>query len=316
MSTESDGTYGYTLEQLMAVDVPPVPDGFEAFWRNAYARARQISPNVTRRRTDGGNESYDVWEVEFDSLDGVRIGAWLVTRRDVWPQTATRGVVVGHGYGGRQAPEVRVPGTADVAIYPCARGFDRSAHPKIPNQAFDHVIHGIDAPETYSHLGSCADLVWCAANALQSLFPRMQRFWYRGGSFGGGIGALGLPWDERYDRAFLAVPSFGNHPLRLQMPCVGSGESVRKLHAQRPEIFETLKFFDAAVAGRFMTIPVLVAAAVQDPAVPPPGQFSVYNGIASAKKLLVRQAGHMDHPANAEDDCRINAEVEAWFVEE
>lgn len=315
MTTEAEGTYGYSRDDLLAVGVPEVPEGFEAFWRAAYARARQVAPNVTRRRTERGNDAFDSWEIEYDSLDGVRIGGWLITRRDVWPTSATRGVVIGHGYGGREAPEVIVPGTADVALYPCARGFHRSACESIPGNSSSHVIHGIDDPETYSHLGSCADLVWCAANALQSLFPNMERLWYRGGSFGGGIGALGLPWDERYDRAFLNVPSFGNHPLRLTLRCTGSGEAVRKLHQQRPEIMQTLRLFDAAVAARFLSIPVLVEAAMQDSTVPPPGQFSVYNAIPSEKKLIVRHAGHMDHPANDEDNRIIAAAVEAWFAE-
>jgi cephalosporin-C deacetylase len=29
---------------------------------------------------------------------------------------------------------------------------------------------------------------------------------------------MALPWDDRFQRAYLEVPSFGNHPLRVQMP--------------------------------------------------------------------------------------------------
>ncbi|MEZ5576382.1 MAG: hypothetical protein R3F44_12440 [Candidatus Competibacteraceae bacterium] len=38
-----------------------------------------------------------------------------------------------------------------------------------------------------------------------------------------------------------------------------------------------------------------VAAARFDPAVPPPGQFAVYNALAGPKELFVLRAGHFDH---------------------
>ena len=58
-----------------------------------------------------------------------------------------------------------------------------------------------------------------------------RRLDYMGISFGGGIGALALPWDERFHRAHLNVPSFGHHPLRLTLPepdTTGSGSNQNK----------------------------------------------------------------------------------------
>ncbi|MBC2594455.1 glycoside hydrolase family 3 C-terminal domain-containing protein [Ruficoccus amylovorans] len=41
------------------------------------------------------------------------------------------------------------------------------------------------------------------------------------------LGPLAIPWDELIKRGFLEVPSFGNHPLRLELPSSGSGKAVR-----------------------------------------------------------------------------------------
>ena len=84
----------------------------------------------------------------------------------------------------------------------------------------------------YVHGGCAADTVVVRGLGAPGAVSRRRGGWYLGISFGGGIGALALPWDERFHRAHLNVPSFGHHPLRLGMPCVGSGEAVRR-HQRR-----------------------------------------------------------------------------------
>ena len=168
------------------------------------------------------------------------------------------------------APDLNLPIPHAAALFPCLRGQSRSRLPGVPENGMEHVLYGIESRETYIHGGCAADL-WCAASALLALVPQAgERLDYMGGSFGGGIGALALPWDKRFTAAHLSVPSFGNHPLRLTLPCVGSGESVRKYHQTYPKVTEVLRYFDAATAARRIAIPVLVAAALFDPAVPRP----------------------------------------------
>ena len=88
--------------------------------------------------------------------------------------------------------------------------------------------------ETYIHRGCVADY-WGAASALIEVVPEAAgQLYYSGGIFGDGIGALMLPWDDRFAKAFLDVPSFGNHPLRLLAPCVGSGKSMRHITNRIP----------------------------------------------------------------------------------
>jgi len=57
-----------------------------------------------------------------------------------------------------------------------------------------------------------------------------------------------------------------------------------------------IQYFDAATAARFMRQPALVGCARFDAAVPPPGQFSVFNAIPSEKKLVARAGGHWEYP--------------------
>lgn len=298
-----DPTHGYDLSTLLAIAAPPEPEGFATFWRNLYGRARSVTVAPILREISSPCSRTRSFEVEFDSLDGIRIKGWLTRPRDGYVE---RGAVVGHGYGGRDGPDFHLPLARAALIFPCARGISRSARADVPDNPDAHVLHGIERRESYVHGGCAADTVWCAASALLELFPMaIQRLDYLGISFGGGIGALALPWDERFRRAHLNVPSFGHYPLRLSMPCVGSGESVRRYQHRTGRALETLRYFDAAVAARHIRIPMHVAAARFDPAVPPPGQFAIYNALASSKELFPLQAGHFDHAGTTTENARL-----------
>jgi cephalosporin-C deacetylase len=307
-----DPRCGFDEAALLRVAPPAEVEGFADFWRKTYAQAMKTPLNIACRPIYFPSTDADYFEIEYDGLDGGRVGGWLRVPR----QEFSRGVVIGHGYGGREKPDDHLPGAPAAAIFPCARGFHRSAAPGLPGNAAFHVIRGIESRESYIHRYCAADL-WSAASVLLELFPQVaDRLDYQGASFGGGMGAIALPWDHRFRRAFLDVPSFGNHPLRLTLPCVGSGESVRLLHQRRPEIIFVLRFFDSAVAAAHIHIPTLAACALFDPAVPPPGQFAVYNALAGEKELFVRPAAHFDFADGAKVEEEVYKRLETWFKDD
>lgn len=310
-SFDFDPSYGCDLDALLELDPPVPPDDFAAFWQGLYAKSLAIEPEPITREIRSPVEQLRFYEVEFNSLNGFRIRGWMTLPRR---GQVTRGVVVGHGYGGRDAPDLSVPMTRAAAIFPCARGISRSVQPSVPSDPNQHVLYGIHSRDSYVLGGAAADTVWCAASALQELMPETtSRLDYMGISFGGGVGALALPWDRRFASGHLNVPTFGNHPLRLTLPCVGSGEAVRHYFAQQPNLREVLRYFDAASAARQLRIPMHIAPALFDPAVPPPGQFSIYNAITGPKQLFVLQAGHFEYPGKADEDKRLLASLTAFF---
>lgn len=306
-----DPTYGYDLEKLHAVKGPEGPEDFETFWRTTRAEAMAVPLNLEKREIACAVAGCALYEAEFDSFDGARIGAWITVPKK-GPHRG--GSVVYHGYGGRGMPEFHLPTPAGPAIFPCARGFNRSARKDIPGEAMGHVVHGIKTRETYVHRGCVAD-VWAAASALIELYPdAAEDLRYLGGSFGGGMGALAVPWEDRFRTAFLDIPSFGNHPLRVTLPCTGSGASVRRYWRKHPEVLDVLAYFDAAVAAQYITIPAFVAAATFDPAVPPPGQFAIYNAIPEPKELFVRTAAHFASPYEVPEGRKLHRRLLSWFT--
>lgn len=306
-----DPTYGYDEAALRGVDTPPAPADFDDFWRATHAEALTVPTNPTRRELPCSRRGYQLFEVEYDAWGDCRIGGWLLVPQD----TPIRcGFVCGHGYGGREAPDLWLPRDDAAALFPCARGFHRSARSDLPCTAAQHVVHGIESRETYLHRGCATDL-WAAVTVLTELVPEVgQTLFYVGGSFGGGMGAMMLPWDPRFQRGYLGVPSFGHHPIRLDCPCVGSGEAVRSYERQHPELREVLAYYDTAIHATRITIPLLVMCARFDPAVPPPGQFAVYNALPGEKELVIQSAGHFEYPGAVAEGRALAARQRTWFA--
>ncbi|MFD7862316.1 acetylxylan esterase [Streptomyces sp. NPDC059783] len=311
-----DPAYGHTLDDLRAVPAPPAPEDFAAFWRARYDAALAVDTAPELGPVEEERDGVRIHSVTYTSVGGVRLGGWVALPLEAGP--VRHGFVIGHGYGGRQdpGPEVPLPLPGSAAILPCVRGMvTRGTVEGIPEVSSAHVLHGIASRDTYV-IGDCVADLWCAASALQELVPELAgpgRLGYLGESFGGGLGALALPWDPRFAAAQLTVPTFGNHPLRLTLPCAGSGEAVRGYHADHPEVVEVLRYFDAATAAGFVELPTLVAAALFDPYVPPPGQFAVHNALAGPAELRVLEAGHFEHEGLAAEVAALVAARREFF---
>ncbi len=303
-----DPTYGYSREELLALKPPEIePVDFDPFWKKTYEEARNVplSAEMGEHKTSQSGQPYQ--EVFFDTLGKFRVGGWLYFPKIPTPQAM---IVHAHGYGGPGDPGFEEDGAIHLTVH--APGFSLSSHPDLPNESAKHVIHGISSKETYL-IRTCVAALWSAATFLLENFPSLKdKLFFQGVSFGGGLGALTLAWENRFVRSQLVVPTFGHHPIRLQCQCGGSGEAVRQLHALRPEISAVLGYFDAATAAKRIRHPVLVAPALFDPAVPPPGQFAVANAIPS-KERFVLQGGHFQYPDEAKEYLALDQRTREWF---
>ena len=305
-----DFTYGYNLEQLLQIVPPPQPEGFAAFWQARYRHAMKLDPCQRINPCASMHPDYDCYDLSYRSTDDFEIRGWVLIPK-LTP--VTRGVVVGHGYGGREGPDYDLPISSAAFIFPCFRGLSRSKCWPISDNPTYHVLHDIDKRDRYI-LGGCVEDLWLAVSALLKLFPSATgHVAYLGISFGGGIGGLALPWESRIQRAHFNVPSFGNQPLRLQLPTWGSAASVQNYQREHSNILATLQYYDTAVAARHIKVPVHMALALTDPVVAAPSQFSIYNALPGEKKLFVLEKGHADYPRQAAQKKALLSELQEFF---
>ncbi len=305
-----DPAYGYSLAQLLQITAPPAPEGFAEFWQARYQRAMKLDPSPRLNPSNCSHPDYSCYDFSYRSTDAFEIGGWALVPKHL---PVTRGVVVGHGYGGRAEPDYDIPIPGAAFLFPCFRGLSRSRRAPISDDPSYHVLHDIDRRDHYI-LGGCVEDLWLAISSLLALFPATAgHVAYLGCSFGGGIGALALPWDRRIQRAHLNVPSFGNHPLRLQLPSWGSAAAVQKYQREHGNILATLNYYDAAIAAQTIQTPLHIAAALADPVVAPPGQFSIYNAVPGEKKLFVLDMGHADYPDKVVQEKALLSELQEFF---
>lgn len=303
-----DPSCGYDRAALLAVTPPPGPDDFDAFWQQTRAECDAVPLNLQVRPLESPSPAHRLHALRFSTLGGVKVGAWLVTPVDGNIDTAA---VVGHGYGGRDAPDW--PIQRGAFLFFCAPGFHLSADPELPNECYQHVLHGITHRDTYI-IRYCVAAIWSSARALETYFERtFSRLYYFGGSFGGGLGALAMPHDARFTKCVFNVPTFGHQPIRLTCRGQGSGEAVRLYAEEHPEVIDVLHYYDAGTAATRITIPNVTAPALFDPAVAPPGQFAVSNPMARHGHQFILSAGHFEYADAQREDRALNQLVDSFI---
>lgn len=306
-----DPSCGMSLDELLALRAPEPPADFAPWWRARCQRALAFDPCPVLGPSPLRHEDWWVSQLRYYSTSEVIIGGWLLTPRR---EPVERAVVVGHGYGGRQTPDFDLPFSRTAILFPCFRGLSRSALPGVPQEPRLHVVHGIEDRERYL-IGGCVEDLWLAASSLLWIYPGTRgRLGYLGRGLGGGVGALALAWDRRFARALLHLPELGNHPLCLSLPGAGLLDALGGGERERAQAMITLRYHDAATAASFVEAPAHVAAALFDPVVPPPGQFSIHNALAGERGLTVLPAGHFEYPGQGLHQRRLSATTREFFA--
>lgn len=307
-----DPSYGYSLGRLLEVGAPKAPKDFLLYWQQRYQQALRVAPLPKATFLSSDKSGWQVFNIRYTSTDQREIRCWLLLPKY---GVVKRGFVIGHGYGGRDAPDFHLPFHDAALLFPCFRGLGLSREADISADPFWHVRHHIEDVDRYV-LGGCVEDIWLAVSALLDLFPYLSgHLGYLGISFAGGIGALALAVEPRIARAHFNVPTFGDQPMRLRLPSQGSANSVQQYYREhKKQTLKVLKYYDAATAAQYINIPVHCACAAFDPCVTPPGQFAVYNALPGEKQLFVLEAGHYDYPNQAHQQRQLVDELEAFFA--
>lgn len=298
-----------TREELLQIkgDVPVA--GFEEFWKKQYAAARNWKCSYTvEGELWSPREDVRIYRIRFTSIDGFSIGMWIAR-----PKESTGGVISAHGYGNVAVPPQTTSPGRTIAL-PCVRGLGLSQCKEIPWNLGEHAGFGFDAPENYVITGGVRDL-WIALTIMIDMFPdTADNILCTGGSLGGGMGAMAIPWDERIHYGDLNIPTLGGRIL-LQTPVAPGtpGETRRLKGLASPEGLRIIDFCNASAAAQFIRVPTIITPALSDKMVPPPGQFAIANAISEEfRHMFIRDVGHA---APTEKDLAMQQELEKLRAE-
>ena len=293
----------FTVEQLLKIKGDTPVDGFRKFWMAQYAAARAWKKDYrVEEELWSPDPSCRIYKVSFTSTDGFVIGMWISR-----PEDSIGGELIAHGYGNPSVPPVAAKGGRTIA-FPCVRGLGLSQCKEIPWQLAEHAGYGFDDPERYVIVGGVRDL-WIALTIMIDMFPdTADNIVCSGGSLGGAMGALAIPWDERIHYGDLNVPTLGGR-LLLDLPVAPDTPGCTRIRKalESEDGMRIIDLCNASAAAHFIRVPTIVTPALKDNCVPPPGQFAVANSIPDEYRIMrIREVGHA---AATEKDIVLEKEL-------
>lgn len=290
----------------------PVPASDHApFWKHWFSSLIEHTPVLTRRLSEDPSDPGATHE--FDSMDGVTIGARLVLPRDGravkaslvtvhgdmppdpleinarrWQGIADRGVAVLlmrlRGYPGSRTScgdltEIHAHGNTWIT-----RGFDAKTHEEwiLPKGVAD-VCNACRVMRN-ALLRRDTDTEITVDDSVE-----LPGVYLHGSSLGGGLAVISaaqligkLRGESIIDRLAIATPSLGDWASRIDSPTGTAAQIGRIIDAnpdRREELMARLKLCDAIVHGRRVRVPTLGMLARQDGVVPPGCAAAAFNSI-------------------------------------
>jgi cephalosporin-C deacetylase len=262
------------------------PPDFDAFWADVLARADQFPLNpsfepVPHRSTD----EVEVFEVGYDSLDGVRIAGWYCRPRESYLPAPYPALLLVPGY----IAEPTLPkswaklGYAAIGVAPRGKlRSNRQFNPGYPGL----LLHNAVDRNTYSYRGFYVDAV--RAVDLAKGLPEVDasRIGVHGSSQGGAL-TIVVSALRNGDIAAAAAGApylcciMDSATLSHTYPYEEINEYLR-LHPDRePVLQETMAYFDVVNMAPMVRCPTMVYIGLVDDCVPPETGFALRDALTA-----------------------------------
>jgi cephalosporin-C deacetylase len=270
------------------------PKDFDAFWDGLLQQSQQTPLNATMELVPlRCTEAVEVYDVHYDSIDGVRIAGWYCLPRDR-PERLPA-IVKMPGYLGEPAMP-RDLARQEYAVFSTApRGKLRS------NQQFNPgypglLTYSILDRNTYSYRGFYID----AVRAIDLLLERDEvdsgRIGVTGGSQGGGLTIVTAALRPEVKAAAAGAPYLCGFMDAIELTHTYPYQEIRDYLRLYPErrtaVCETLAYFDGINFAPRITCPIMVYVGLQDNVCPPETGYAVFNAIGTKDKHFYPYDGH------------------------
>jgi cephalosporin-C deacetylase len=264
------------------------PPDFDAFWAEIMATAERIPLNPTIEPLAWrSSETVDVFEIGYDSLDGVRIAGWYCVPRQIQPPYPGLLLVPGYISEPTLAKSWARQGYAAVGVAPRGKlRSNRQYNPGYPGLLVDNILDR----NTYAYRGFYVD----ATRAVDFLRSRPEvdatRIGVHGSSQGGALtlttaalradaiacGAAGAPYLCGFMDAAALTHSYPYEEINDYL----------RLHPERePAVRATLNYFDGINFAPLIRCPMQINLGLRDDVCPPETGFAMYDALTCPKVL-------------------------------
>ena len=270
------------------------PADFDEFWEGLLSEAAAI-PLAATVELDPLRSTSDVevYDVRYDSLDGVRIAGWYCLPRE---------------RSGRVPAIAEMPGYVSEPAIPLARArqgyaaFAVAPRGKLrSNQQFNPgypglLAHNIVDRNTYSYRGFYIDAMRVIDFLLERDEVDGQRIGVTGGSQGGGLTISTAALRPEVRAAAAVAPYLCGFMDAIELLHTYPYQEIRdylRLHPERTErVRETLAYFDGINFAPRVVCPATVFIGLQDNVCPPETGYALFNAIGATDKKIYPYDGH------------------------
>lgn len=260
------------------------PPDFDAFWDAILSQAAAIPLNATAELVSHrSTDDVEVYEIGYDSLDGVRIAGWYCRPRETYLPGPYPGLLLVPGY----ISEPTLPkswaklGYAAVGVAPRGKlRSNRQFNPGYPNL----LLHNALDRNTYAYRGFYVD----AVRALDFVKTRPEvdasRIGVHGSSQGGALTIV----VSALRNAEIAAAAAGapylccimdSATLSHTYPYEEINEYLRLYPDREPALQETMAYFDVVNMAPRVTCPTMVYIGLVDDCVPPETGYALRDAL-------------------------------------
>ena len=276
------------------------PPDFDDFWADVLTQAGQIPLNpscepVPHRSTD----EVEVYEIGYDSLDGVRIAGWYCRPRESYLPPPYPGLLLVPGY----ISEPTLPkswaklGYAAVGVAP--RGKLRSNRQFNPGYPGLLLANALDR-NTYSYRGFYTDAVRALDFAQTRTEIDQDRIGVHGSSQGGALTVVVSALRAGEIAAAAAGAPYlccimDSATLSHTYPYEEINEYLRLYPDREPALQQTMAYFDVVNMAPLVRCPTMVYIGLVDDCVPPETGFALRDALTAPTEF--HASPHCAHDA-------------------
>ena len=287
------------------------PDDFDQFWQEMMEEVNSIPLNAAIELDPlRSSEEVEVFEVKYDSLDGLRIAGWYCLPRERTKPLPARVFYPGYISEPTLPKSHAAQGYATFGAAP--RGKLRS------NGAFNPgypglLTHNINDRDQYGYKGFYIDAVRVIDFLLEQPEVDSDRIGIQGSSQGGALTLVVSALCQQVRAASAGAPYLTGVVDAFKLTRTYPYEEINDYLGIHPEhrsaIANTWNYYDCFNFAERIQCPIIVYIGLQDDVCPPETAYPLMEKIGTSNKKLYEYEGH-GHDANHYEHDRV---VDAFF---
>ena len=270
------------------------PNDFDAFWDDLLVQAAQIPLNATMELVPlHCTLEVEVYDVHYDSLDGLRIAGWYCLPRE----RSGKLPAIAHMPGYLSEPPIpRESARQGYAAFGAGPRGKLRSHQQF-NPGYPGLLtHNIVDRNTYSYRGFYIDAVRVIDFLLSRDEVDSESIGVTGGSQGGGLTIAIAALRPEVRAAAAAAPFLSGFMDSIELLHTYPYQEIRdylRLYPERKEAVQnTLAYFDGINFAPRVTCPINVFIGLQDNICPPQTGYALFGALASEDKRIYPYKGH------------------------